>query len=103
MGSTTSIDFPPQPGVHNALKGARNIFVSKFNESGVLVASTYLGGSGTDSAAGIAVDAAGNIFLSGATTSTDFCTLQGIATLGLNGATAHVFVSELKANFSGLT
>ena len=103
MGSTTSTDFPPQPGVHNTFTGARNIFVSKFNQSGALVASTYLGGSGTDSAAGIAVDAAGNIFLAGTTTSANFPTVKGIANPGLNPATAHVFVSELKANFSGLT
>ena len=103
MGSTTSTDFPPQPGVHSALTGTRNIFVSKFNQSGGLVSSTYLGGSGTDSAAGIAIDSAGNIFLTGTTTSINFPTAGGITNPGLNAATAHVFVAELKANFTGLT
>jgi uncharacterized repeat protein (TIGR01451 family) len=103
MGSTTSIDFPPQSAIHGTLSGTRNIFVSKFNQSGGLVTSTYLGGNGIDSDAGIAIDAAGNIFLAGTTTSTNFPTLNGIANPGLNAATAHVFVSELKANFSGLT
>src|SRR5262249_44375715 len=32
-----------------------------------------------------------------------FPTVSGISNPGLNAATAHVFVSELKANFSGLT
>jgi uncharacterized repeat protein (TIGR01451 family) len=103
MGSTTSTDFPPQPGVHGALSGTRNIFVSKFNQSGGLVSSTYLGGNGIDSAAGIAIDSVGNIFLSGTTTSTNFPTVGGIANPGLNAATPHVFLSELKANFTGLT
>ena len=102
-GSTTSNNFPPQPGVHSTLNGARNIFVSKFNPGGALIASTYLGGNGLDSSAGLAVDSVGNIFVAGTTTSTNFPTAGGISNPGLNAAAAHVFVSELKANFSGLT
>ena len=102
-GSTTSNNFPPQPGVHGTLRGARNIFVSKFNPGGALISSTYLGGNGVDSSAGLAVDSVGNIFIAGTTTSTNFPTVGGISNPGLNASAAHVFVSELKANFSGLT
>ncbi|MCB0628021.1 MAG: SBBP repeat-containing protein, partial [Saprospiraceae bacterium] len=37
--------------------------------------STYLGGRGHDNATGIAVDAAGQVYLTGATESTDFPTV----------------------------
>ena len=40
----------------------------------VLVYSTYLGGSNSDSAAGITVDASGNVYVTGNTVSTDFPT-----------------------------
>src|SRR5262249_52606655 len=40
----------------------------------VLTFSTYLGGSGWDSAEGIALDAAGNIYVAGKTYSLDFAT-----------------------------
>src|SRR2546426_1499681 len=43
----------------------------------VLVYSTYLGGTGVDSAFGIAVDAAGSAYVTGETLSTDFPTTAG--------------------------
>ena len=45
-----------------------NIFVAKFDPTGTkLIYSTYLGGDQSDSAAGIAVDSAGNIYIAGTT------------------------------------
>jgi len=60
--------------------------------SPVLVYSTYLGGSGTDQAAGIAVDSAGSVYVAGYTNSVDF----PLATLGaLPKNKNHVFVAKL--------
>jgi len=47
-------------------------FIGKFDSSGALVFLTYLGGTGNDVPDGLAVDAAGNIYIGGQTTSTDF-------------------------------
>ncbi|MFI5102864.1 MAG: SBBP repeat-containing protein, partial [Terriglobales bacterium] len=75
-GSTNSTDFPVTDGsTLNSTPGAQNIFISKINPSPAvgfpqLVYSAYLGGSGTDSLAGIAVDKTSNIYVAGTTTST---------------------------------
>ena len=52
-------------------------FVAKFNSTGAIVYVTYLGGSGDDSALGIAVDAAGDAYVTGYTNSTNFPTTAG--------------------------
>ena len=52
-------------------------FVAKFSPAGALVFSTYLGGSLDDLAIGIALDPSGNIYISGATLSSDFPTTPG--------------------------
>jgi uncharacterized protein (TIGR03437 family) len=73
-GFADSADFPanfgtPGPGVH----GIRRVFVAKFNPSGSeLIYSVLLGGSGTESSSGIAVDTAGHAYVSGSTSSQDF-------------------------------
>jgi uncharacterized protein (TIGR03437 family) len=53
----------------------RDAWVAKFNSTGSsLVYSTFLGGSGTDEASGIAVDSQGNAYVTGYTMSSDFPT-----------------------------
>jgi len=65
----------------------------------VLVYSTYLGGSGDDQTAGIAVDKSGNVYVTGSTDSTDF----PLSNLGsLPAGNTHVFVAELDSTGSNL-
>jgi len=72
-GSTTSSNFPLRSALQSKLAGARNAFAVKLSPAGnTLVYSTYLGGSGSDAANGIAVDAAGNAYLTGDTNSSNF-------------------------------
>jgi hypothetical protein len=72
-GSATSQNFPTEHPEQSSLEGARNAFVLKLSPAGnTLVFSTYLGGSGSDTANGIAVDAAGNSYVVGDTTSLNF-------------------------------
>jgi len=68
-------DFPTSPSAfqRSSPGGGQDCFVSKFDDSGHrLTFSTYLGGSGVDGCFGLAVDRAGNAYLSGMTTSPNF-------------------------------
>ena len=71
-GFTYSTDYPTQSPYQAANKGgpggnAADALVSKLSPSGdTLVYSTYLGGNGYDMGIGIAVDAAGAIYVAGA-------------------------------------
>ena len=75
-GFTESPDFPTTSALQDSLGGYRDAFVSKFGPTGsALVYSTYLGGSdGADEAVGIALDAGGNAYITGFTSSSDFPT-----------------------------
>ena len=81
-GFTLSPDFPVTTGVLQPV-GALSSggggydcdgFVSKFSPAGALIHSTFIGGSRRDRVHGIAVDAAGDAYLTGATESVDFPT-----------------------------
>jgi hypothetical protein len=74
-GSTVSVDFPIEGAVFQPTYGGGNAdaYVTELNPAGsALVFSTFLGGSNTDSGAGIAVDLAGDAFITGQTCSLDF-------------------------------
>jgi hypothetical protein len=75
-GSTTSNYFPLGGiNVQGSLQGGTDAFVVKFNPAlgaNALLYGTYLGGSDTDVAYGIAVDGTGKIYVAGTTLSTNF-------------------------------
>ncbi len=116
-GSTQSSNFPTTAGAfQTALKGGDcpaplgastqcpDAFVAKFDPAGVgepsLVYSTLLGGQGGDSGAGIAVDTAGNAYLTGSTASLDFPTMNPIQ--AASAGEPDVFVTELNPAGSAL-
>jgi hypothetical protein len=82
-GSTDSRDFPVTPAAfqreHRGWHpGNRNGFVTKLNAAGsALQYSTYLGGADDDIAQGLAIDVAGNAYVTGVVTSADFPTTPG--------------------------
>ena len=98
-GETSSSDFPTTAGAFDTTdSGGDDAFVAKLNASGsALLYSTYLGGSGDDKGEGIAVDAAGNVYATGETYSSDFPTTAGALDTTYNGG-GDAFV----AKFSGL-
>jgi uncharacterized protein (TIGR03437 family) len=73
-GGTNSADFPLVNALQANLGGGPfDLFVTKINPAGsALVFSTFLGGSQRDEGYGIAVDAAGNVYVAGRTNSTNF-------------------------------
>ena len=72
-GQTTSADFPTYRSLQTAMLASPDAFLAKLVATGEgLVYSTYVGGSGADVAAGVAVDQSGNVHLVGMTTSADF-------------------------------
>ncbi len=104
-GDTTSTNFPATSGAfQRSNRGSQNAFVAKLNSSGSsLVYSTYVGGSLTDHAAGIAVDAAGTAFIAGSTWSTNFPVAnayQGALAGGQDAFAARIAASGASLVFS---
>jgi uncharacterized protein (TIGR03437 family) len=94
-GQTTSPDFPTQSPYQGTLKGVQNAFVTKLAPAGnALVYSTYLGGSGTDSSSGIAVDSAGSAYITGQTNSANFPTASPFQK-SLASVNGNAFVASL--------
>ncbi len=100
-GSTRSADFPTAKPLQIGNDGQSDAFVTKVNPSGTgLVYSTYLGGSSADSGQAIAVDGAGNAYVTGFTFSKDFPTQNALQ--GANAGGLDAFVTELNSAGSGL-
>jgi PKD repeat protein len=97
-GQTYSSNFPVTGNAYQpSINGTVNAFVSELNNKGQLIYSTYLGGNTSDDANGIAVDANGNIYITGYTSSSNFPVTNNAYQTSLNG-TVNAFVSELNNN-----
>jgi hypothetical protein len=94
--------FPTTPGAsQEATGGSYDAFISKLNPTGSALAySTYLGGLGDDTAAGIAIDPMGNALVTGSTNSPNF-PLQS-AQQGVFGGYYDAFATKLNATGSAL-
>ncbi|MFC1634762.1 SBBP repeat-containing protein [Planctomycetota bacterium] len=111
VGYTGSSDFPATSqaydGSYNG--GQMDAFLSKLDSSlSSLLASTFLGGSGSggpsnnnEVCAGIAIDAEGNVFITGWTWSSDFPTTPG-AYDELHGGSHEIFISRLDSDLTSL-
>jgi hypothetical protein len=112
-GLTRSSDFPmnnsiggsPTPGYNQSFNGGSGAFVVNLNASGTeLLYATYLGGSGTDGARSIAIDTAGNAYITGQTSSLNFpmdVTVGGPTAPGYNqsfSGDGDAFVVKLNAS-----
>jgi hypothetical protein len=107
-GGTGSTNFPVTPGAfqttHNGAD--QDGFVAKFSSTGALLWATYLGGSGRDDCTGIAVDASGDVFVTGWAQG-DFPTTPGTVEPVRPPGTGYVydetaFVAELNPSGSAL-
>src|SRR5580658_663237 len=101
-GATESSNFPTTTGAwQTAYGGGGDAFVTKLNPQGTSLAySTYLGGSGFDTGAGIAVDATNNAYVTGETSSSNFPTASPVQTAlngGANSTSSDAFVTEINS------
>ena len=116
-GSTESADFPVTSGVVQSQNGAptaagatptSNAFITKLNPTGSrLIYSTYLGGTGNiqDYGSGIAVDSAGDAYVTGTASSTDFPVTTGAFQKVNNAATNggnNAFVAKINPTGTAL-
>jgi len=98
-GRTFSSDFPTTAGAFQPSQSG-SAFISKLNPAGsALVYSTYLG---ANVGSGIAIDAGGNAYVTGFTSSTDFPTTAGAfqTTLGNPNNYPNAFVTKLNPSGS---
>ena len=108
-GETSATDFPVVSPIQSQSGGVMDGFLSKLSPDGSsLVFSTYIGGTRSEFATDVALDAAGNVYVAGQTTS---ATLMGVVepTLkrinpdkGIPGMETDVFVARIGGNGSGV-
>jgi uncharacterized repeat protein (TIGR01451 family) len=100
-GSTISDDFPALGAIQSQCPPNENgvcngAFVTKLHSSGsVIVYSTFLPGSGATFSSGIAADAAGNVYVAGSTTSTNFPTVNAVQPVSGGGPEGDAFIAKL--------
>jgi uncharacterized protein (TIGR03437 family) len=124
-GTTSSANFPTTAnayrtiapgspefdGVTRAVFMGADAFVAKLNSTGTaLVYSTYFGGSSDEAASGIALDASGNVHITGATLSANFPVSTDAQQKTFKGAgsdsyraTGDAFIAKLNASGSAVT
>jgi gliding motility-associated-like protein len=96
-GTVFNIGYPTTPGAYSITfagpSGNTDLVVTKFNSAGTsLVFSTYFGGNDSEIVTSLISDASNNLFLYGATGSTDFPTTGGAYDQTYNGGSYVAFV-----------
>ena len=93
-GDTSSNDFPGAPN-RGASRTDADVFVAKLTPNGQqIVWAAYLGGSGNDFSASLAIDGSGNVYVAGQTASGDLPSTPGVVQPGPQGGTDS-FVAKL--------
>lgn len=100
-GDTCSVNFPTESPFQASSASGYDAYVTKLSPDGSsLVYSTYLGGDRLDAGSGIVVDGGGNAYVSGATLSSNFPTMNPIQPNPGGGSDA--FVAKLAPSGSAL-
>jgi hypothetical protein len=102
-GHTGSRYFPTTAGAYDTrLDGDTDVFLLRLASNGMdLVASTLLGGSGSEAEPALAMDATGRVCVAGSTTSADFPTTPGAGDRTHNGA-KDAFLTLFKPDLKGI-
>ncbi len=99
VGEANSPDYPTTAGSYRATnQGNNDVVITKMNPSGsALVYSTFLGGSQSDYGRMIDVDASGNAYITGFTTSTNYPTTAGVVQPAYGGGSYDGLLTKLNA------
>ncbi|MGB8013002.1 MAG: SBBP repeat-containing protein [Terriglobales bacterium] len=101
-GWTGSTNFPTKNPIQPFNAGGGDAFITKLNAAGsALIYSTYLGGNGQDNGNSIAIDSAGNVYLAGGTSSSNFPAVNALQPA--NNGYSNAFVARINAAGSALT
>ena len=102
-GDTFSSDFPTTSGAYDTTYNqGYDLFLSRLDGSlATLLASTYLGGKKDEYCGSIVMDASGNLYVTGYTSSSNFPTVRGAYDRKLGG-NMDAFVSRLNGSLSKL-
>ena len=97
VGLTGSSNFPVTADAIQPTYGGNNDgFITRLNATGTaLVFSTFFGGSSGDIVLAVALDAAGSIYLGGATSSTDFPVTPGSFQTVYGGGSSDALVAKI--------
>lgn len=94
--------FPVMTGPDVTHNGGSDAFVAKVNLSGIaLDYCGYVGGSGSDTGRSVAVDASGEAYITGETSSTNFPVING-PDPSYNGGSNDAYVAKVDSAGSGL-
>jgi uncharacterized protein (TIGR03437 family) len=103
VGTTNSADFPVVSPLQPALRGVSDAFVAKINPAGnALEFSTWLGGTLNEAGNAVALDSAGNLYVSGATNSTNFPLVDAFQNQFGGGSGNDAFVAKIAPSGSAL-
>ena len=102
-GYALSSAYPTTPGVYDTTyNGNQDVIVSKINSSlTTILASTFIGGTNNDIGKFVVIDADGNIFITGDTSSSGFPTTSGAYDTTYNGNT-DVFVLKMNNSLNSI-
>ena len=103
-GGTTSPDFPVTHGAFQTVIGGNfDAFITKMNSTGTaLIYSTYFGGGNRDFGNGIAIDAAGNAYITGLTEGGIPTTPGAFSTVPIGSDDFFTFAMKLNATGTAL-
>lgn len=106
VGDTTSVNLPTVDAFQATYGGGlKDAFVAKLNAAGSAVPYlSYLGGNTTDEGRGIAVNSAGNAYVTGYTTAANFPVTPGVVQGRQGGGLEHpddAFITKIAASSGG--